>query len=204
VPLPAYAYGNLKTARRDIQYNINQLIPYVRQGYKVVCSEPSAALCLKEEMRLLVDSDQAREVSENTYELMDYLESLINAKIEGLTLPDATKGKAFAYHAPCHLKAMQLAGNSVEMLEKCGLQITDINGGCCGLAGTAGMQKKHHEMSDAIGSLLKSRIDECKPDIILTECAACKMQIEHLTGKPVFHPAKMLAAAMKENACDFR
>ena len=81
--------------------------------------------------------------------------------------------------------------------------ISDIQGGCCGLAGTAGMQKKHHDLSDAIGSLLNSKIAEFAPDIILTECAACKMQIEHLTGKLVLHPIKLLAEAMKEKACDF-
>jgi glycerol-3-phosphate dehydrogenase subunit C len=56
-------------------------------------------------------------------------------------------------------------------------------------------------MSDAIGSLLNSKIDALAPDIILTECAACKMQIEHLTKKPVLHPVKLLAEALKENTC---
>ena len=98
---------------------------------------------------------------------------------------------------------MHLSGISIELLEKSGLEITDINGGCCGLAGTAGMQKKHHDLSDAIGSLLNTKIVELQPDMILTECAACKMQIEHLTGKQVLHPIKLLAEAMKEKACDF-
>lgn len=200
VPLPAYVYGNLKTARQDIQYNISRLMPYVQQGYKVVCSEPSAALCLKDEMRLLVDTDPAKQITENTYELMDYLKPFMETK--SLSLGDQYAKKRIGYHAPCHLKAMHLSGSSVDLLEKCGVKIADINGGCCGLAGTAGMQKKHHDLSDAIGSLLANRISELNPDIILTECAACKMQIEHLTGKPVLHPVKLLAQALKEKTCD--
>ena len=200
VPLPAYVYGNLKTARADIEYNLKQLIPYVRRGYTIVCSEPSAALCLKDEMRMLVRSDHAQQVSQQSIELMDYLHN----RLEPLTgLSNVYANKSIAYHAPCHLKAMHLSGISVELLEKSGLQITDINGGCCGLAGTAGMQKKHHDLSDAIGSLLKDRIDTCNPDLILTECAACKMQIEHLTGKPVLHPIKLFAEAIREKTCDF-
>ncbi|MHC5095489.1 MAG: FAD-linked oxidase C-terminal domain-containing protein [Planctomycetota bacterium] len=201
VPLPAYVYGNLKTARTDMEYNLRQLTPYVQQGYKVVCSEPSAALCLKDEMRLLVDTEDARQVSENTVELMDYLKPWMEAGSKGLSLRDRYSETRIAYHAPCHLKAMHLAGTSTRLLEKCGMRITDINGGCCGLAGTSGMQKKHHAMSDAIGSLLNSKIDALAPDIILTECAACKMQIEHLTKKPVLHPVKLLAEALKENTC---
>ena len=195
VPLPAYVYGNLKTARQDIQYNISRLMPYVQQGYKVVCSEPSAALCLKDEMRLLVDTDEAKQITENTYELMDYLRPLMETK--SLSLGGQYAKERIGYHAPCHLKAMHLSGISVGLLEKCGVNISDINGGCCGLAGTAGMQKKHHDLSDAMGALLADKIAELDPDLILTECAACKMQIEHLTGRPVLHPVKLLAEALK-------
>jgi len=197
VPLPAFVYGNLKTARRDIEYNLKQFTPFVQQGYKILCSEPSAALCLTDEISLITHDERAQLVAENTYELMDYLNTLIEKSPELLpdeckTLPNQYTGKKIAYHAPCHLKAQRLSGASIGLLKKCGMDVTDINGGCCGLAGTAGMQKKHHEMSGAIGELLANKIDECAPDIILTECAACKMQIEHLTGKEVLHPIKLL------------
>ncbi|MHC5157269.1 MAG: FAD-linked oxidase C-terminal domain-containing protein, partial [Planctomycetota bacterium] len=197
VPLPAYAYGNLKTARRDIEYNLKQIVSYVQQGYKVVCSEPSAALCLKDEMRLISDSEHARLVAENTFELMDFLKPLVENKFDTISVPEKFAGRKMAYHAPCHLKALSLSGVSMELLNGFGLSITDINGGCCGLAGTAGMQKKHHDLSGAMGSLLADRITDLDPDIILTECAACKMQIEHLTGRPVLHPIKLLAQAIK-------
>ncbi|MDH4202408.1 MAG: FAD-binding protein [Phycisphaerae bacterium] len=196
VPLPAYAYGNLKTARKDIEYNLKQIAPYVQQGYKVVCSEPSAALCLKDEMRLISDSEHARLVAKNTFELMDFLKPLVENKFDTISVPEKFAGRKMAYHAPCHLKALCLSGASMELLNGFGLSITDINGGCCGLAGTAGMQKKHHDLSGAMGSLLADRILELDPDIILTECAACKMQIEHLTDRPVLHPIKLLAQAI--------
>jgi FAD/FMN-containing dehydrogenase/Fe-S oxidoreductase len=196
VPLPAYVYGNLKTARKEIKYNLKQIVPYVRQGYKVVCSEPSAALCLKDEMRLITDSQEARLVAENTFELMEFLKPLIEEKTKPASLSEKYAGRKIAYHAPCHLKSLRLAGLCIELLNRFGMDIIDINGGCCGLAGTAGMQKKHHGLSGAIGASLAARITELNPDIILTECAACKMQIEHLTGRVVLHPVKLLAQAM--------
>ena len=201
VPLPAFVYGNLKTARRDIEYNLKQLTPFVQQGYKILCSEPSAALCLKDEISLITHDERVRLIAENTYELMDYLNTLIEQYPELLpgeckTLPGRYAEKKIAYHAPCHLKAQRLSGASIELLEKCGLDVIDIDGGCCGLAGTAGMQKKHRDMSGSIGKLLADKIDDCNPDIILTECAACKMQIEHLTEKEVLHPIKLLARVL--------
>lgn len=200
VPLPAYAYGNLKTARRDSEYNIRHLMPFVHRGYKIVCSEPSAALCLKDEMRLLVDTEDANKISQSTVELMDFLKTHLQQRPERLRFsqPFLQKyaHKKLAYHAPCHLKAMHVSAQSLKVLVEGGLNIVDIDGGCCGLAGTTGMQKKHHDLSDAIGSLLKAKIRELDPDIILTECAACKMQIEHLTSKTVLHPVKLLAQAL--------
>ena len=148
-------------------------------------------------MRLINNSQDARLVAENTYELMDYLRSQTEKMPESISFKGEYAGRKVAYHAPCHLKALRLADISVELLKKRGLNITDINGGCCGLAGTAGMQKKHRDLSDAIGSLLAGRIRDLNPDVILTECAACKMQIEHLTGKPVLHPIKLLAQTFK-------
>ena len=56
-----------------MSYSVKHLAMAVRNGCKIVCSEPSAALCLKEELRHYVAGPDAKLVSENTYELMDYL-----------------------------------------------------------------------------------------------------------------------------------
>lgn len=190
-PLPAYVYGNLKQARRDMEYNINTLMPYVDKGWKIICSEPSAAMFLKEELPLLMDTQQARKIGAATVELMDYLKMLHAARpsLEA----GGTGSQKIYYHAPCHLKSMNGARTTIQMFGQLGVSVTDLNGGCCGLAGTAGMQAKNHTLCDDIGGFLKDTIDRANPDVILTECAACKMQIEHLTGRCVIHPVKLLA-----------
>lgn len=196
-PLPAYVYGSLKTARRDIAYNIAQLAPYAQQGCKIICSEPSAALCLRDEMRLLNNSADARLISENTFELMDYLDCHLELSPE---LMEKSTGidlhKTLGYHAPCHSKALDVAGASIRLLKRFGIPVTDINGGCCGLAGTAGMQKKNHHLAEAIGGRLSGRIAAAGAEVVVTECAACKMQIEHLTRKPAIHPIKLIAECL--------
>ena len=82
------------------------------------------------------------------------------------------------------------------MLGPFGIAVTDIDGGCCGLAGTAGMQQKHRALTEAIGGRLSGRIAAAGVDAVVTECAACKMQIEYLTGLPVIHPVKLLAECL--------
>jgi len=191
VPLPAICYGDVKTAKRDLTYNVKQLIPYVRRGYKIICSEPSAALTLKDELRHFVKGKAAKLVSENTFELMSYLSELQRqGKLKAAHNPVR---ESYIYHMPCHLQA--LGGSAtIELLNQlCGLKAIDINAGCCGLAGTFGMQLKNYDLSSKIGQNLKQALRESHVKNVLTECAACGMQIEHISDKKVTHPVKILA-----------
>ena len=193
-PLPAIVYGDLKTARRDLTYIVRNLADEVRAGYKIVCSEPSAALCLREDLRLLLDSEDAEVVSGNTYELMGYLSQL--HKQGKLRTRAERDEREFAYHAPCHVFALGDRGASIELLRAiCGAEVTDIDAGCCGLAGTYGMQKKNYDLSIQIGKDMVEALNALDTKHVMTECAACKMQIEQLTRKKVIHPIKVLAKA---------
>jgi Fe-S oxidoreductase len=57
------------------------------------------------------------------------------------------------------------------------------------------MQKKNYELSSQIAASFKEALEKSPVKNILTECAACKMQIEHLSGYVVKHPIKVLAEA---------
>ena len=197
-PMPAFVYGDIKRTRKDVAYTLRQLGPYAAMGYRVVCSEPSAALCLGQEIDLIDDSPAAGKVSRQTVELMGYLDELLTTHPQvrqRLKTPAAAFGnKRIAYHTPCHLRPMRDADLTPRLLKDlCDLEVHDLNAGCCGLAGTAGMQAKNRSLSTSISRCLKDAIDHYRPDIILTECAACKMQIETLTSAPVLHPISILA-----------
>jgi anaerobic glycerol-3-phosphate dehydrogenase C subunit len=193
-PLPAIVYGDVKQARRDLTYSVKHLAKAVREGYKIICSEPSAALCLKEELRHFVADEDAKLVSENTFELMSYLLDLFKAgKLKPVKKPISHN---FVYHLPCHLLAIGGGRASVELLRGiCKAEVVDLKAGCCGLAGTFGMQKKNYDLSSKISESLKNALESAQTKDVLTECAACKMQIEHISDKRVSHPIKILAKA---------
>ena len=193
-PLPAIVYGNVKRARRDLAYSVKHLAKAVRDGYKIVCSEPSAALCLKQELRHFVTGSDAKLVSENTYELMGYLLSLLaQNKLKPVT---KSISRGFVYHKPCHLYAIGGGRASIELLKRlCTVEIAELNAGCCGLAGTFGFSKKNYELSSQISARLKEALEKSSTKYVLTECSACKMQIEHISGATVVHPIKVLAEA---------
>jgi len=195
-PLPAIVYGDVKRAKKDLTYSVKHLAQAVRQGYKIVCSEPSAALCLTQELRRYVAGADAHLVAENTYELMGYLLDLQN---QGkLTAPPNGISQKFIYHLPCHLYAIEQEGASSRLLrDLCKADIVDLNAGCCGLAGTYGMQKKNYEMSSRIAAGLKTALESSTTKNVLTECAACAMQIQHISDCTARHPVKILAQAYK-------
>jgi FAD/FMN-containing dehydrogenase/Fe-S oxidoreductase len=192
VPLPAMVYGDVSKAKKDLAYNVKHLVRAVHDGYKIICSEPSAALALKLELKHFVPGEDAKLVSENTYELMNYLLDLHTQK--KLKPPTKPITDHYVYHTPCHLNALGDGTASIKLLkELCGVKVTDLKAGCCGLAGTFGMQKKNYDLSSQISAGLKAALEKSPNKNVLTECAACKMQIEHISDCMVRHPIKIMA-----------
>jgi FAD/FMN-containing dehydrogenase/Fe-S oxidoreductase len=208
-PLPAFVYGDVNTARRDAAYSLDKLFEAVEDGYKVVCSEPSAAMFLRDELKMLMSGDEVERVAGSTYELFEYLDMLREqGRLKGLESGNVdgegskAAGKAggderYLYHNPCHSRAIGLESKVPAVLRELGgVDVVDVNGGCCGMAGTYGMKKKGYDLSMKIGATLTEAIDKAGDGTVITECGACKMQIEHLTGRRVEHPAKVLARAI--------
>lgn len=125
---------------------------------------------------------------------MNYLSDLLEQK--KLKAPTKSITKEFVYHLPCRLCAVSDEGASIKLLQElCGVKVVDLKAGCCGLAGTFGMQKKNYELSSKISESLKAALESTPAKNVLTECAACKMQIEHISAYSVTHPIKILSGA---------
>ena len=55
-------------------------------------------------------------------------------------------------HGHCHQKSMGLLPGAINLLTKIpGATVTDLDAGCCGMAGSFGYSKDHYEISRAIG-----------------------------------------------------
>jgi Fe-S oxidoreductase len=190
--MPSISYGDIARARKTIEHNVRHLAEAVRAGYTIVASEPTAALCLKEEYLDVVDSPDARLVAENTLELTDYLGRMLR---EG-TLKEPTHAvpMTLAYHEPCHYAALQIETGTLALLERIeGVEIEMLPNSCCGIAGTFGFQKKNYDLSILAGLPMLGPLRESRAPYGLTECATCKMQMEQCAAKPTLHPAKILA-----------
>jgi glycerol-3-phosphate dehydrogenase subunit C len=64
------------------------------------------------------------------------------------------------------------------------------------MGGIFGFKRENYEISQEIGRDLAEVIDRLNPEIILSDCEGCRMQIRHLTGLKVLHPIQILRDAM--------
>ncbi|MCA9140210.1 MAG: FAD-binding protein, partial [Planctomycetales bacterium] len=138
--------GDLKGARRIARRNVRMLSDAVRSGYKIVATEPAAVLCLKHEYPNLLDDEDALLVAENSFEACEFLRSLHHQN--QLDQDFQTVDLEFAYHRPCHLRVLDPNLASVELLNLIpGLEVHHVEGGCTGMAGTWGLQRKNYRNS---------------------------------------------------------
>ena len=102
-----------------------------------------------------------------------------------------------AYFAPCHLKSLNIGLPALELLRGVpGLDIRLIEAECCGLGGLYGFKKEKYAIAEEIGKDLAKEVALIDPEVILTDCEGCRMQIRQLTKRKVLHPVQLLRDAL--------
>ena len=186
--------GAMEPARKLANRNIELLAEYVRQGYRIVTTEPSAALALKHEYQNILEEKDAALVADNTIDACSLLlEMHGNGELE---LDFRPLNVLVGYHLPCHLRAVTSDLPAVRLLKLVpGLQVEVIEKGCSGMAGTWGLKSKNYLRSLKIGFELINTVRNSAIIAGTTECSTCKIQMEQGTAKPTIHPIKIIAMA---------
>lgn len=192
---PAEANGEKEAARKAALAVLDALEGEVENGALVVAACSSCAHRLKSCFGTALDGDdtalaRARALARNTYDLGELLAEL------GRKLPPPARpgpGLRLAYHAPCHLLSQGIGRPWYHLLRAMpGVEIVDLAAGCCGMSGSFGFKDEKYPLSVAVGSRLFEAVAKAGPDIVVSECAACRMQIQSQTGAAVRHPAEIL------------
>ena len=184
--------GDLDAARLIAEHNIRTLVEFAREGCLIVCTEPTAAVCLQQDYLRLINDDDAQLVANQVIEAGAFLQQLkLQGKLRQNFQPLVVEA---SYHTPCHLKALG-AGDPLADLCRLipGVQLSKIEAGCSGMAGVYGLAQRNMAESLAIGHDLIEAMATTRNQIGVTECSACKMQMEQRTTRPTVHPLKLLA-----------
>jgi Fe-S oxidoreductase len=210
--IPEMQYGYAGRARRIAETNVNGALAYVEQGATLLSAEPTATFAFKVHYPDYLGSTQSTVVANATSDLGEFLarfrrehpEKAPDAKTvtsEALGIIPRRPGRPdgqirVAYHQPCHSKAQAFGNPWIELLSQIpGLGVIDLAAGCCGMAGTFGMKTGTYDLSLAVGQPLFDRIEDLAPDLLVSDCSTCRMQLAHATGLPVMHPVTLLLAA---------
>jgi FAD/FMN-containing dehydrogenase/Fe-S oxidoreductase len=188
------SHGDIERVRKLISPQLRMLADAVRQGYTIVTTEPTAALCLQHEYPQLIDHEDAKLVAKNTKEAGMYLWEMHTRNELELDLRPLTV--SVIYHLPCHLRALDPEHSGMRLLQLIpGLSVHAADAGCSGMAGTYGLKRKTYRTSLRVGWGLVSAMQGTTAQIGSTECTSCKLQMEQGVDKPTIHPMALLAYA---------
>jgi len=103
------------------------------------------------------------------------------------------------YHGHCHQKAIVGSADAVALLKRAwGPLASEIDSGCCGMAGSFGYEKEHYDVSRTIGEqrlfpAIRNRGDAQ----VAVSGFSCRQQIEHHTGVHPKYIVEYLADALE-------
>jgi glycerol-3-phosphate dehydrogenase subunit C len=189
------ANGMIPTATRDAKINIAEFEKAVSEGREVVTVSTTCTMTLIEEYPELLKVDNAK-VKDHISLVEQFLYKAIASGEVKTVWKEGYKARA-AYHCPCHQERLGLGIFTTELLKMIpGMELTELESNCCGIAGTYGFKKENYKYSQLIGKPLFDDIAAQAPEFVACECETCKWQIEMSTGVPVKNPVSILAEAL--------
>lgn len=224
---PMLSNGLAEDAREHARINVERLSSYARRGIPIVGCEPSCLLMLREDyLDLLPDNAAARDVAAQALlieELLARAASQSGEQVAGSSeSSNGTRSAAAAagagddhplglrfrdtprnlvVHGHCHQKATVGMDATLEVLGWVpGHEVTALDSGCCGMAGSFGYKKDNYELSMTIGErVLFRELRERPRDGVVLSGVSCRQQVLHGTEREGRHPIEWLADALEDS-----
>ena len=194
---PMISKGLLNQAAAAAKSNVAALYHYAERGIPIIGCEPSCLLTFRDEYPELVNDDQTRAISKNSY-LIDEFLAMLQDKGE-LELKFSQLSKQVLFHGHCHQKSLVGTDSSLKSLRlPPNYQVELINSGCCGMAGSFGFEKEHYEVSMQIGEqALFPAVNAKGPEWeVAVMGVSCRQQVEQGTGRQARHLVEVLRDAL--------
>ncbi|WP_435008235.1 FAD-binding and (Fe-S)-binding domain-containing protein [Tundrisphaera lichenicola] len=188
---PAISKGLLTMGRTLARENVARLVDAARAGTPILGCEPSCLLTLVDEyrdFRLGPDADLVASASR----LVDHFVA------DRSSFPDLPlrrgSGKVLV-HGHCQQKALVGASGTVAALRRIdGLEVKELDSGCCGMAGSFGYERGHYDMSQALAERVLLPAARAEPAARLVAPGfSCRSQVHGLGGLDASHPIELIA-----------
>ena len=197
---PLYDYGFLDAAERYLRRVLDILREDIRAGTPVVGMEPSCLAVFKDELlKMLPHDDDAKRLASGVYHFGEFFTA---HDIQ----PPRLDGRALLW-GHCHHRATGGIDPEQQVLERMGMTVDAVKGGCCGLAGSWGFEKGKYDISLDCGeqALLPAVRAAADDTVVVANGFSCKTQIADAgTGRRALHLGEVMALARQHEAVDGR
>ncbi len=197
---PAISQGLLAEARQLAHWNVARLSNALDAEVPVISTEPSCLSALIDEYPQLVRTAEAQRLANRSYLLESFLRRVLDDHSDALRF--AKTSRPILLHAHCHQKALVGIEDCLSLLRAaCGGPVSEMDAGCCGMAGAFGHEVEHYDAAQAIGEgrLVPAIRVRGEAEVAVTGFS-CRQQIEHATNARPRHVAEILIDALNRKA----
>ena len=182
---PRISHGFLRDAKRDGAATLRNLDPWLRAGVPVVVCEPSCASALTDDLPDLIDDEVLAHRATDGVTMIDVF---LAGELEAGRLESSFTSSAgeILIHGHCHQKALYGTAAMRRLLaEVPNLAVTEVDSGCCGMAGAFGYEKEHWDLSRRVGEdRLFPALREAGAGATVVACGfSCRHQIADFTER---------------------
>ena len=144
----------------------------IRSGTPIVGMEPSCLAVFKDELeKLMPHDDDANRLALNSYHFAEFSESF------DVELPRTSAAQALLW-GHCHQRATGGVDADEQVLEKMGFDVESLSGGCCGSAGSWGLERGKYQLSlDCGEQALLPAIRNDPAALVVANGFSCQTQI---------------------------
>ncbi|MFI0981324.1 FAD-binding and (Fe-S)-binding domain-containing protein [Streptomyces sp. NPDC021093] len=166
----------------------------------VVGCEPSCLMTLRDEHRAMLPGDSAQQlISGRVRQVEELLTEALDDGTLKLREDSWLNGRTLLFHGHCHQKAEVGTAATMELLRRIpGVEVVELDAGCCGMAGSFGFEAEHYDVSMQVGADRLFPAIEAAPErtVVVATGVSCRQQIFHGTRRDAWHPVQLVKEAL--------
>ena len=198
---PLISQGLLTAARERAADVTHRLHREAVAGTPIVVLEPSCLSALRDDVPALLRGAlqaEARQVADACVSFEAFLEDALASGRAELTLQDGPT--QVVLHGHCHQRSLGLVTPARALLARIpGARLTELDAGCCGMAGSFGYAREHFDLSRQIAErrLLPAARALEPGGVLVAAGTSCRHQVHDFTGVRASHPAELLRSLVE-------
>jgi FAD/FMN-containing dehydrogenase/Fe-S oxidoreductase len=185
---PRISNGFLKEAKTEGTAVAEKLLPYIKQGMKIVVCEPSCTSALIDDLPDLIEDINLSNALKSNVMAMDVFlaDALASGQLKGKFV---AKADHILLHGHCHQKASFGTSGMKDIYQTGTAKCNEPDSGCCGMAGSFGYEVEHYDVSKKISELvlipaIKAAGNET---LVVANGFSCRHQIHDFAGRKAVH-----------------